>query len=101
MSDASLADKLEEVLPRLKGLGAVIGFDLGADGKWLVDASGQTPTLSQSTDLSDAASTISLTSSNLFKLLDGNLDAMVAYGLGRIKVIGSKGVAMKLVAALS
>lgn len=101
MSDTSLQEKLEEALPRLKGLGAVIGFDLGADGKWLVDASGAAPTLSQCADLNDAVSTISLTSSNLFKLLDGNLDAMVAYGLGRIKVSGSKGVAMKLVTALS
>lgn len=101
MSDEALIEQLTVALPRLKGLGAVIGFDLGKDGKWLVDARGATPVLAPAGTGAAADTTIVISFDNLIKLLDGKLDPMVAYGLGRIKVQGSKGLAMKLVSALS
>jgi putative sterol carrier protein len=78
-----------------------VGFDLGKDGKWLVDARQSEPSIVPAGNTAAADSTITISSVNLIKLLDGNLDPMVAYGLGRIKVHGSKGIAMKLVSALS
>ena len=101
MTDESLLEQLHAALPRLKGLQAVVGFDLGKDGKWLVDARQSEPSLAPTDSTAAADSTIAISSSNIIKLLDGKLDPMVAYGLGRIKVHGSKGIAMKLVAALS
>ena len=101
MSDEALTEQLQAALPRLKGLQAVVGFDLGKDGKWLVDARQSEPSLAATDSTVTADSTITISSSNLIKLLDGKLDPMVAYGLGRIKVHGSKGIAMKLVLALS
>jgi putative sterol carrier protein len=50
---------------------------------------------------SDADTTIAVSKNNPIKLLDGKLDAMLASGLGRITLRGSKDAAMKLVAALS
>jgi putative sterol carrier protein len=101
MSDEALMEQLHAALPRLKGLQAVVGFDLGNDGKWLIDARQSEPSLAPTDGTVAADSTITITLSNLIKLLDGKLDPMVAYGLGRIKVHGSKGIAMKLVSALS
>jgi putative sterol carrier protein len=101
MSDEALMEQLQAALPRLKGLQAVVGFDLGKDGKWLMDARQSEPSLAATDSTATADSTITISLSNLIKLLDGKLDPLVAYGLGRIKVHGSKGIAMKLVSALS
>ena len=101
MTAEAIREQINAALPRLKGLQAVVSFDLGADGKWVVDARAGDPSLVSSDSAVVADSTITISYSNLIKMLDGKLDPMVAYGLGRIKVRGSKGIAMKLVTALS
>lgn len=94
-------DRLRESLPKLARLGAVVRFDLGNDGRWLVDARTNAPTLGEDDgDDADAACTIKITSDNLVKLMEGRLDPMLGYTLGKIKVSGSMGVAMKLVGAI-
>lgn len=94
-------DRLREALPKLGRLGAVVRFDLGADGAWLVDARGGAPVLDEDAGAdADVACTIKITSDNLIKLMDGRLDPMLGYTLGKIKVSGSMGVAMKLVGAI-
>jgi len=107
MSKDDLYDRLEDqlgaALPQLSSLSAVIKFDLGEDGGWLVDARQTTPSLrpaQQDADDDDADCTVVLSAKNLGKLLDGSMDPMLAYGMGRIKVRGSMGLAMKLVSAL-
>lgn len=92
-------DRLRESLPRLARLGAVVRFDLGADGAWVVDARTTAPTLSEDAD-ADPACTIKISADNLAKLMDGRMDPMLGYTLGKIKVAGSMGVAMKLVNAI-
>lgn len=99
MSAENLQERLNAALPQLASLGAVITFDLGEDGRWQVDARPGGPRLSRDGD-EDADCTVALSSKTLGKLLDGSLDPMLAYGLGRIKVRGSMGLAMKLVSAL-
>lgn len=99
MSDVE--ERLRDALPKLNRLGAMVRFDLGKDGMWVVDASGAAPTLSEDDDSDlDVACTIKITSDNLVKLMDGKLDPMLGYTLGKIKVSGSMGVAMKLVGAI-
>lgn len=99
MSDVE--ERLRDALPKLNRLGATVRFDLGKDGMWVVDASGAAPTLSEDDDGDlDVACTIKITSDNLVKLMDGKLDPMLGYTLGKIKVSGSMGVAMKLVGAI-
>lgn len=96
-----IEDTLEASLPRLAGLGAVVCFDLGGDGRWLVDARNRHPSLSRDQDgEGDPACTIKITTDNLAKLMAGKMDPMLGYTLGKIKVQGSMGVAMKLVAAI-
>ncbi len=99
MSDVE--DRLRDALPKLSRLGAMVRFDLGKDGAWLVDARGTAPTLDEDDgDDADAACTIKISADNLVKLIDGKLDPMLGYTLGKIKVSGSMGVAMKLVGAI-
>lgn len=90
---------LKAALANLSGLGAVVRFDLGDDGVYTIDARSPQPLLStDSTE--DAACTIRISAENLNKLVAGQLDPMLAYTFGKIKVAGSLGVAMKLVNAL-
>lgn len=102
MSEAE--HRLREALPRLGRLGAVVRFDLGSDGIWVVDARSSSPVLARTDDDdddADAACTIKISADNLVRLMDGSLDPMLGYTLGKIKVSGSKGVAMKLVGAIA
>ncbi len=98
MSDDSLQERLNEALPKLGGIGAIIAFDLGADGKFVVDARGGTAKLA--TEDAEPACTIKASGTTVLKLLDGSLDPMIAYTLGKLKVSGSMGLAMKIASAL-
>lgn len=98
MSDESLQERLSAAMPRLGGLGAIIAFDFGADGKYVVDARGAVAKLAD--DDADPACTIKATGATMLKLLDGSLDPMLAYTLGKLKISGSMGVAMKLASSL-
>ena len=94
-----LEARLESVLPSLSRLGAVVKFDLGGDGSAILDARTAPAVLTADTDVPPDC-TIKITPDNLLKLLDGKLDPMLGYTLGKIKVAGSLGVAMKLIGAL-
>ncbi len=100
MSDEDLQERLGAALPALASLSAIVKFDLAEDGQWLLDARNAPPVLSRQDSDADADCTIQISGTNLLKLLDGQLDPMLAYGMGKIKVRGSMGVAMKLVAAI-
>ncbi|OED49494.1 SCP2 sterol-binding domain-containing protein [Leisingera sp. S232] len=65
-------------------------FDCGEDGV-IVLADGTASTADQETDC-----TLRLSSENLTKLLTGKLNPMTAVMMGKIKISGDMGVAMKL-----
>ena len=98
MDDDDLMDRLRSSLPQMAGIGAVVGFDLGEQGIWLVDARCLPPLIIDSDTEADCL--IRCTAENLLRILDGKLDPMLAYTLGKIKIKGSMGVAMKLVSAI-
>lgn len=83
----------------MSGIGAVVGFDLGEHGLWLVDARPLPPVFIE--DDAETDCLVRCTAETLMRILDGKLDPMLAFTLGRIKVRGSMGVAMKLVSAIS
>jgi len=97
--DEGLEDRLTQAMGQLRPLPGRVKLDLGDEGIWLLDARSLPPSLERSDD--EAECTIRATASNLLKLMDGKLDPMLAYGLGKIKVKGDMGLAMKLVAALT
>ncbi len=98
MSAARITQTLESNLSAFSGLGAKVAFDLGGDGAISIDATVSPPVLSDEPD--GAHCTISISAENLEKLIDGSLNAMMAYTLGKLKIEGSMGVAMKVAALL-
>ena len=80
------------------GLKARVMFDLGDDGSLVVDATEAPPEISL--DPGDADCTIRLTLANLEKLMAGNLSPTLAYAMGKLKIEGSMGLAMKVAALL-
>lgn len=79
-------------------LKARIKFDLGDDGCLMVDATQSPPTVEQ--EPGDADCTIKLTLANLEKLAAGALSPTLAYAMGKLKIDGSMGLAMKVAALL-
>ena len=61
-----------------------------------MDARQGQPSVVRGDATGDVDTPIAVSKTNIINLLDGNLDAMLATGLGRIKVRGSKGVATRL-----
>ncbi len=98
MTAEKISQTLESNLAAFAGLGYKVAFDLGEDGVLAIDATGSPPALVDGTD--DADCTIRISAENLVKLIDGELNAMMAFTLGKLKIDGSMGVAMKVAALL-
>lgn len=84
---------------QFRSLNARVKFVFGDDGLLLLDATKSPVTIAED-DGGDADCTIRISADNMRKLLAGRLDPMLAFTLGKLKVDGSKGVAMKLSALL-
>jgi putative sterol carrier protein len=91
-----LVGEMTNQADKLKELNHSVLFDLGDDGKILLDATGDEIKITPSPESEDAETTLVLSSENLVKLMNGDLNPMVAFTLGKLKVFGSKGIALKL-----
>lgn len=76
------------------GLNATLKFDCGSEGVVFVDALATPNTVSN--DNQEAACTISISLENLAALLTGQLNPMNGFMMGKLKVSGDMGVAMRL-----
>jgi len=97
MSIDQVKAKLAEGLDRLADVDAVVLFQLD-DGRILLDAT-VSPAVISDADM-PADCTIKMSSADLLKMIEGKLNPMLAYTMGKLKVAGSTGVAMKLASAL-
>jgi putative sterol carrier protein len=91
-----IVGEMEKQADKLKELHHTVLFDLGDDGKVLLDATGGAVKITPNPDTDDAETTLALSTENLLKLMQGDLNPMVAFTMGRLKVFGSKGIALKL-----
>ncbi len=98
MTVEKIAQALESNLAAFAGLGAKVAFDLGTEGAIAIDATGAPPVLSDQPDGADC--TIRISADDMAKLIDGALNPMMAYTLGKLKIDGSMGIAMKVAALL-
>jgi len=90
MENADIAAKMTEALTKAGGTDKSVKFDFGDDG--CVFASGTEAT----TEDNDADCTISVTKDDFIALAEGNLDPMMAFMSGKLKVAGDMSVAMGL-----
>jgi putative sterol carrier protein len=97
MDAEALETLITDTLPRLSRVGALVRFDLGKDGEYVVDARAGLARLS---DESDCDCTIKIAADNLVKLIEGRMDPMLGYAMGKIRVVGALDVAMRLVRAI-
>lgn len=98
MTVEKVSQTLESNLAAFTGLGYKVAFDLGEDGVLAIDATGSPPALTDATD--DADCTIRISADDLAGMIAGEVNPMLAYTLGKLKIDGSMGVAMKVAALL-
>lgn len=96
MNFDQIVDEVRSRANDLTDLNHTVLFDLGDDGKILIDATGDEVVITPNPDDDEAETTLALSSENAQKLVNGDLNPMVAFTMGKLKIFGSKGVALKL-----
>ncbi len=83
----------------LRGLGYRVRFDLtDLDESIMLDGTAAQPTVEAAGG--DADTVLRLSSTDMEKLIKGKLSPMLAFSTGKLRVDGSKGVALKLASLL-
>ena len=98
MSVESVKQAFRDRALEFAGLNATVKFDMGDDGCIVVDARQTPPTVAD--EDADADVTIRMSADNLEKLAAGALNPTLAYAMGKLKIDGSMGLAMKVAALL-
>lgn len=90
----SLDQITQQMSQRVKpgALDATVKFDFGDDGKIFIDGNAGTVT----NDDNEADCTITMKMNDFVALASGDLDPTTAFMMGKLKVKGNMGVAMKL-----
>ena len=103
MDQDSLIAALQSRSTALRGLGYRVRFDVtGETGDIviLLDATGGAPVIEPADGTTEADTILRLSDGDLAKLIAGRLSPILAFSTGRLRVEGSKGVAMKLAGLL-
>lgn len=94
MSLESVTEAMRAKMAMAAGLDAKVKFDFGDDGVIFVDATQNPPELSHEDNEADC--TLKCTLDTFKGLMDGSQDPTMAFMMGKLKVDGSMGLAMKL-----
>jgi putative sterol carrier protein len=99
MELAELTDALRKQASRNVKLGYKVKFEID-DGIIFWDGTESSPEIGND-DKGEADTTIKISTENLVKLMQGQLDPTMAYMTGKLKVEGKMGVALKLTSMFS
>ncbi len=94
----AITEQLRTRVGEDSGLGAKVKFDFGGDGVVFIDATASPNTVSN--DDIEADCTIAISVSDFESLMAGDLDPTTAFMMGKLKVDGDMGIAMKLSSVL-
>lgn len=94
MSKETVAAEIRTNLMQFAGLGYKVKFAFDEGGVLLLDGTATPPTLSD--EDAEADCVISSTVDNAMKLMNGELNPMLAYSMGKLRIDGSVGVALKM-----
>ncbi len=98
MSLEQVTEGLRERVGDDSGLGATLKFDFGDDGVVFIDGVSNPNTVSN--DDTEADCTIAMSMEDFMSMVNGELDATTAFMMGKLKVAGNMGIAMKLQSVL-
>ena len=98
MSLDTITDKIKQKMAMAAGLNAKIKFDFGDDGIVFVDTTQSPPVISR--DDAEADLVLSCKVETFKGILEGTQDPNIAFMMGKLKIKGSMGLAMKLNAIL-
>lgn len=98
MSLETVAAEIRSHLMKMAGLGYRVKFAFDEGGALLLDGTATPPTLSEEDGEADC--TIRISTDNAVKLINGQLNPTMAYTLGKLKIDGSVGVALKMASML-
>ena len=94
MTLEELTTKIRERMGEQSGLDGVLKFDLGDDGAITLDGKSSPNTVTN--DDGDADCTVGVSLGDLIDMIKGDLDPMAAFSLGKLRIEGDMGLAMKL-----
>lgn len=94
MSKETIAAEIRGHLMQFAGLGYRVKFAFDEGGALLLDGTATPPTLTEEDGEADC--TIRASLDNALKLINGQLNPMMAYTMGKLKIEGSVGVALKM-----
>ncbi|GAB2786480.1 SCP2 sterol-binding domain-containing protein [Rhabdobacter roseus] len=93
MSLQTLTERISTLVGQDSGLDATVKFDTD-EGFIFVDTK-QVPHVVSNED-HDADCTLKISTKNALKMLDGDLNPMTAFMMGKLKIDGDMGIAMKI-----
>lgn len=98
MSIDQIEDQIKSKISMAPPINAKVKLDFGDDGVLFMDGTQNPPTISR--DDEDADTTLACTVDTFEKIMNGTQDPTMAYMMGKLKIKGSMGLAMKLNAIL-
>ena len=98
MSLAAVTSAMQKRIGEASGLDATVKFDFGEDGLLYLD--GTSEPYAVSNEDRDADCTVAMSLDDFKEMSAGELDPTTAFMMGKLKVTGDMGVAMKLAGVL-